>query len=64
MTNQSRIIDITVQVGVLGAGQMGNGIAKVLITNAKLPVQLYDNKIENARKAEAFIRKILSSFIH
>jgi hypothetical protein len=41
---------------VLGAGQMGTGIAKVMITTAKIPVQIFDTKFENAKKAEAFVR--------
>jgi len=40
---------------------MGTGIAKVLITTAKIPVQLYDVKMENAKNAETFIHKLLRS---
>lgn len=44
------------QVGVLGAGQMGTGIAKVLVTTAKLPVILVDSKTEASLKAQTTIR--------
>lgn len=50
------------KVGVLGAGQMGTGIAKVMITTAKIPVQLFDSRVENAKKAEVFVRMFVIAF--
>jgi len=48
-------------VAVLGAGQMGTGIAKVLISKAKTPVILIDINSELTKKAEQIIQKQLDT---
>lgn len=45
------------KVGVIGSGQMGTGIAKVAITQAKLPVLLMDKDAKALEKAHKFIGK-------
>lgn len=42
--------------GVIGAGQMGTGIAIVASRVAKLPVVLYDSNEIALKKSEEFVR--------
>ena len=44
-------------IGVIGAGQMGTGIAQVLAQHAKKQVLLYDNNSDQLRTRLAFIGK-------
>ncbi|KAI0087113.1 3-hydroxyacyl-CoA dehydrogenase [Irpex rosettiformis] len=46
-------------LGVLGAGQMGLGIAYVSALRAKVPVQLHDRSSEQIKKGLAFMDKLL-----
>lgn len=47
-------------LAVLGAGQMGVGIAYVAAANAKVPVQLVDNSEASLSKGNAFVEKLLT----
>lgn len=47
------------RLGVLGAGQMGTGIALVSALRAKTPVLLYDRSPEQVRKGLALVDKLL-----
>ena len=46
-------------LGVLGAGQMGTGIAMVSALRAKIPVLLYDRSPEQVAKGLSLIDKLL-----
>lgn len=46
-------------LGVLGAGQMGTGIALVSALRAKVPVLLYDRSAEQTTKGLAFVDRLL-----
>ncbi|KAF8674805.1 hypothetical protein AX14_005229, partial [Amanita brunnescens Koide BX004] len=46
-------------LGVLGAGQMGTGIALVSALRAKVPVLLHDRSTEQVTKGLAFVDKLL-----
>ena len=46
-------------LGVLGAGQMGTGIALVSALRAKVPVLLHDRSAEQMTKGLAFVDKLL-----
>ncbi|KAK7472296.1 hypothetical protein VKT23_000416 [Stygiomarasmius scandens] len=46
-------------LGVLGAGQMGTGIALVSALRAKVPVLLYDQSQDQVKKGLAFAEKLL-----
>jgi 3-hydroxybutyryl-CoA dehydrogenase len=46
-------------VGIIGAGQMGTGIALVSALRAKVPVKLYDKSSEQVTKGLAFMDKLL-----
>ncbi|MCL4168055.1 UNVERIFIED_CONTAM: hypothetical protein GTU68_025445, partial [Idotea baltica] len=46
-------------VGVIGAGQMGAGIAQVCAT-AGIPTKLYDSRPESVEKSMAFMKKLLN----
>lgn len=48
------------KLGVLGAGQMGTGIALVAALRAKVPVLLYDTSPEQTKKGLALIDKLLA----
>ncbi|KAF5366030.1 hypothetical protein D9758_006733 [Tetrapyrgos nigripes] len=50
-------------VGVLGAGQMGTGIALVSALRAKVPVLLYDQSQDQVKKGLAFAEKLLEKDI-
>lgn len=41
--------------GVIGAGQMGTGIAIVASTVAKIPVVIYDSNDISLKKSEQFV---------
>lgn len=45
---------------VIGAGQMGVGIAYVAAANAKVPVTLVDNSAQSLDRGSAFVDKLLS----
>jgi threonine dehydrogenase-like Zn-dependent dehydrogenase len=47
-------------VGVVGAGQMGTGIAYVAAVTAKLPVVLYDKSAEQLGRAQALCKSLLA----
>ncbi|EAU91705.2 3-hydroxybutyryl-CoA dehydrogenase [Coprinopsis cinerea okayama7 len=47
------------RLGVLGAGQMGTGIALVSAMRAKVPVLLYDKSPEQVKKGLALVDKLL-----
>lgn len=47
-------------VGVLGAGQMGIGIALVAALRAKVPVLLHDRSSEQITKGLALVDKLLA----
>ena len=47
------------KLGVLGAGQMGTGIAFVSALRANVPVLLYDRSTEQVKKGLSLINKIL-----
>ncbi|KAH8827924.1 3-hydroxyacyl-CoA dehydrogenase [Flagelloscypha sp. PMI_526] len=47
------------KLGVLGAGQMGTGIAFVAAVRAKVPVLLYDTSADQTRKGLALIDSLL-----
>ncbi|KAF8661471.1 hypothetical protein AX16_001308 [Volvariella volvacea WC 439] len=47
-------------VGVLGAGQMGTGIALVSALRAKVPVLLYDRSPEQVKKGLSLVDKLLA----
>ncbi|KIK77872.1 hypothetical protein PAXRUDRAFT_17217 [Paxillus rubicundulus Ve08.2h10] len=51
------------QLGVLGAGQMGTGIAFVSALRAKVPVLLHDASQDQLTKSLTFIDKLLSKDI-
>ena len=44
------------KIGVIGAGQMGTGIAIVTSNSAKLPVILFDSNPVQAQKSESFLQ--------
>ncbi|PFH50447.1 hypothetical protein AMATHDRAFT_3934 [Amanita thiersii Skay4041] len=46
-------------LGVLGAGQMGTGIAMVAALRAKVPVLLHDNSPEQVKKGLSLVDKLL-----
>jgi 3-hydroxybutyryl-CoA dehydrogenase len=46
-------------LAVLGAGQMGTGIAITAAIHLKIPVLLYDNNSEQLKKQKQFVHKIL-----
>jgi 3-hydroxybutyryl-CoA dehydrogenase len=46
-------------LGVLGAGQMGTGIAMVAALRAKVPVRLYDKDQGQITKGLALVDKLL-----
>jgi 3-hydroxybutyryl-CoA dehydrogenase len=46
-------------LGVLGAGQMGMGIALVSALHAKVPVLLHDRSTEQVKKGLALVDKLL-----
>jgi len=48
------------RLGVLGAGQMGTGIALVSAMRAKVPVLLYDRSPEQVTKGLALVDKLLA----
>ena len=47
-------------VGVLGAGQMGTGIALVSALRAKVPVLLHDQSAEQVKKGLSLVDKLLA----
>ena len=47
-------------LGVLGAGQMGTGIALVSALRAKVPVLLYDRSTEQVTKGLSLMDKLLA----
>jgi len=47
------------KLGVLGAGQMGTGIALVSALRAKVPVLIYDRSPEQVKKGLALVDKLL-----
>jgi 3-hydroxybutyryl-CoA dehydrogenase len=47
-------------LGVLGAGQMGTGIALVAALRAKVPVLLHDRSAEQVTKGLALMDKLLA----
>lgn len=47
-------------VGIIGAGQMGTGIAMVSALRAKVPVLLYDRSPEQVTKGLALMDKLLA----
>lgn len=47
-------------VGVLGAGQMGTGIALVSALRAKVPVLLHDRSSEQVTKGLSLMEKLLA----
>ncbi|KAL0955605.1 hypothetical protein HGRIS_001839 [Hohenbuehelia grisea] len=51
-------------VGVLGAGQMGTGIALVSALRAKVPVLLYDRSTEQINKGLALMDKLLEKDVN
>ncbi|CAB4384155.1 unnamed protein product [Rhizophagus irregularis] len=51
------------QIGVIGAGQMGTGIAYVAANVAKLPVKIFDLDPRKADKAFSFIERLLEKAI-
>jgi len=50
-------------LGVLGAGQMGTGIAMVSALRAKVPVLLYDRSPEQVKKGLSLVDKLLAKDI-
>ena len=48
------------QLGVLGAGQMGTGIAFVSAVRAKVPVLLHDSSPTQLTRAQTFLSTLLS----
>ncbi|KAJ8516922.1 hypothetical protein ONZ45_g5816 [Pleurotus djamor] len=52
------------QIGVMGAGQMGTGIALVAALRAKVPVLLYDRSPEQTKKGLAFVDKLLEKDVN
>jgi 3-hydroxybutyryl-CoA dehydrogenase len=48
------------QLGVLGAGQMGTGIALVSALRAKVPVLLHDRSSEQVSKGLSLVDKLLT----
>lgn len=44
------------KIAVIGAGQMGGGIAQIAAAIAKLPVVLFDKSNEQLAKQKDFIR--------
>lgn len=44
------------KIGVIGAGQMGTGIAIVTSNSAKLPVTLFDSSAVQTQKSESFLQ--------
>jgi 3-hydroxybutyryl-CoA dehydrogenase len=53
-------VSVPRQIGIVGSGQMGTGIAKVAITNAKIPVLLMDVNSNSLKKATSFIDTLLT----
>jgi len=47
-------------LGVLGAGQMGTGIAMVSAVHAKVPVLLHDRSAEQVKKGLSLMDKLLA----
>ncbi|KAJ8697166.1 hypothetical protein PTI98_006964 [Pleurotus ostreatus] len=52
------------KIGVMGAGQMGTGIALVSALRAKVPVLLYDRSPEQTTKGLAFVDKLLEKDVN
>ncbi|KAF4563053.1 hypothetical protein EYR40_007228 [Pleurotus pulmonarius] len=52
------------RIGVMGAGQMGTGIALVSALRAKVPVLLYDRSPEQTTKGLAFVDKLLEKDVN
>ncbi|KAG9221346.1 hypothetical protein CCMSSC00406_0009986 [Pleurotus cornucopiae] len=52
------------KIGVMGAGQMGTGIALVSALRAKVPVLLYDRSPEQTKKGLAFVDKLLEKDVN
>ncbi|TFK26340.1 hypothetical protein FA15DRAFT_667647 [Coprinopsis marcescibilis] len=52
------------RLGVLGAGQMGTGIALVSAMRAKVPVLLYDKSPEQVRKGLGLVDKLLDKDVN
>ena len=50
-------------LGVIGAGQMGTGIAMVAALRAKVPVLLHDTSKEQVNKGLAFVERLLEKDI-
>jgi len=48
------------KIGIVGAGQMGTGIAKVAITQAKLPVLLMDSNPQQTDRAVHLIDSLFA----
>lgn len=48
------------QLGVLGAGQMGTGIAFVSAVRAKVPVLLHDASLDQLARSQSFLSNLLS----
>src|SRR4051794_28639260 len=46
-------------LAVLGAGQMGTGIAVTAATHLKIPIHLYDNDPNQLAKQKQFIQSLL-----
>lgn len=52
------------RLGVLGAGQMGTGIALVSAAKAKVPVLLYDKSPEQVKKGLSLVDKLLDKDVN
>jgi 3-hydroxybutyryl-CoA dehydrogenase len=52
------------RLGVLGAGQMGTGIALVSAAKAKVPVLLYDKSPEQVKRGLSLVDKLLDKDIN
>ena len=52
------------KLGVLGAGQMGTGIALVSALRAKVPVLIYDRSPEQVKKGLALVDKLLDKDVN
>ncbi|KAH8928139.1 hypothetical protein BT69DRAFT_1257741 [Atractiella rhizophila] len=55
----SHVVSAIKTVGVVGAGQMGLGIAYITTMNAKLDVKVYDSNPASLKKSLAFMDKLL-----
>lgn len=51
----TRLFSAVKSFGVIGAGQMGTGIAIVASTVAKIPVVIYDSNDISLKKSEQFV---------